>query len=251
MAAKITHLLCVFTLAFLTVAITTSSAYGTTEPSYPYQQQQQQQPQPDDLENPSFVKPDVNLHLDHKTSFYVPKVPKVQKPEVAQEHPAYVPTTPEVEKPNVEHGYQPEEPILEKEVLIPKSIGVQGLVYCQSGTERTPIEGAVARVTCLTVDQYGYQAAHLSFLCNPTDKNGYFFTPLDLSSVAYKVTECKVFLDSCPLKTCSHATDINKGVSGALLGPNYHLLPNNKMNLFSVGPFVYTPEEPKSPNGGY
>ncbi|KAB1203007.1 ELMO domain-containing protein A [Morella rubra] len=38
--------------------------------------------------------------------------------------------------------------------------------------------GAVARITCLAVDEQGFEAAPFTFLSDPCDKNGYFFATL-------------------------------------------------------------------------
>ncbi|KAI3975524.1 hypothetical protein MKX01_038793 [Papaver californicum] len=138
----------------------------------------------------------------------MPTVPEVGKPAYPQV--PYVPTVPKVQKPYVPST--------------PKKYAVQGLVYCQSSAERTPIEGVVTKVVRFAADLVSQ-----------------LLTITNVSSIIYQVFQCKVYPDTCPMTTCSKPTNINNGVTGALLSINYHSLPNNK-NLYSVGPFFYTPE---------
>ncbi|KAM3687904.1 hypothetical protein ACJW31_10G110200 [Castanea mollissima] len=152
-------------------------------------------------------------------------------------------------------GYSPnqdlETPNVEKEDLLSTIIGIQGLVYCKSGPKLIPLEGAVARITCLAVDKHGFEAAPFSFLSEACDPKGYFFTTLSPSEVEdnRKLKECKAFLELSPSGTRNVPTDVNKGISGALLG-SYRLLNDKKMKLYTVGPFFFTPE-PKSISNGY
>ncbi|XP_042504762.1 protein SEED AND ROOT HAIR PROTECTIVE PROTEIN-like [Macadamia integrifolia] len=124
-------------------------------------------------------------------------------------------------------------------------IGVQGVIYCKSGSEHIPIEGAKGRVTCLVVDENGYESA-ITVLSDKTDKNGYFIAklyPSQHEELEYKgiLTRCKAYLNSSPLRKCRVPTDIKKGMSGApLLLPR--ILPEENIHLYSVGPFVYTSE---------
>ena len=111
--------------------------------------------------------------------------------------------------------------------------------------------GAVARVTCLGVDENGNEFPPFSALSHITDSKGYFLATLSLSELQekLKITECKAFLESSPLESCDVPTDVNHGMSGALLS-TYRLL-EDKIKLYSVGPFIYacqTPQ-PSSPNG--
>ncbi|XWS46612.1 hypothetical protein CRYUN_Cryun14cG0083300 [Craigia yunnanensis] len=69
----------------------------------------------------------------------------------------------------------------EKEKPLP--IGVEGHILCKSGTSSVPIQGAVARITCLAIDEYGYKIAPFSFLSDATDANGYFFATLTPSEI--------------------------------------------------------------------
>ncbi|XP_059663463.1 protein SEED AND ROOT HAIR PROTECTIVE PROTEIN-like [Cornus florida] len=139
------------------------------------------------------------------------------------------------------YGYAPK-PKLDKypkaeDKLLSQIIGIQGIIYCKSGSKLIPLQGAVARVTCLAVDQHGYKPAPITILSCPTDAKGYFLATLSPSQL--EVKECKAFLENSPLETCKVPTDINKGISGALL-PSPQLLSDKHMKLFSVGPFVYT-----------
>ncbi|RZC82124.1 hypothetical protein C5167_044910 [Papaver somniferum] len=233
--ARINSLVCVFALAFLALASTSYGYYDNEEP------------------RPSGTEGQPFKISNYVPRVRVPKVPEVEHPEVPSVPEAekpYVSTAPKVEKPYVpavpeaEKPYVPTAPKVEKpyvpttpKVPTPKNYAVQGLVYCQSGAERIPIEGVVTKVVCFAADL----VSQLLVVTSKTDNKGYFYTPLDVSSIIYQVFQCKVYLDTCPMTICSHPTDINNGVTGALLSLNYHSLPNNK-NLYSVGPFVYTPE---------
>lgn len=99
--------------------------------------------------------------------------------------------------------------------------------------------GGVVRITCLGVDKYGYEMSPFSILTRPTDANGYFLAKLSTKEDdGCKISECKAFLHSSPIKTCKFATDTNMGVSGAPLSV-YRPLGSNNMRLYSLGPFVY------------
>ena len=101
------------------------------------------------------------------------------------------------------------------------------------------------------MDKNGYESAPFSVLSPPTDAKGYFLTIVSPSELedAWKLTECKAFLEKSPLETCNVPTDVNNGIRGASLSP-YHLLEDKNMKLSSVGPFVYTPK-PKPVSNGY
>ena len=107
------------------------------------------------------------------------------------------------------------------------------------------------RITCEALDEYGFETAPFTFLSDATDKNGYFFSTLCRSEVEEnrKLQECKAFLELSPLDTCSVPTDVNKGISGALLS-SYRLINDSKIKLFTVGPLFFT-TEPKSISNGY
>ncbi|KAA8549135.1 hypothetical protein F0562_000819 [Nyssa sinensis] len=85
----------------------------------------------------------------------------------------------------------------------------------------------------------------------PTDAKGYFFATLTSSELedTLKLTECKAFLENSPLETCKVPSDVNKGISGALLS-SYRLLNDKHMKLYSVAPFFYT-SEPNPISKGY
>ena len=109
----------------------------------------------------------------------------------------------------------------------------------------------MASITCLAVDKHEFEAAPFSFLSEACDPKGYFFATLSPSEVEdnRKLKECRAFLELSPSETCNVPTDVNKGISGALLG-SYRLLSDKKMKLYTVGPFFFTPE-PKSISNGY
>ncbi|XVF22163.1 hypothetical protein REPUB_Repub12eG0150000 [Reevesia pubescens] len=133
-------------------------------------------------------------------------------------------------------------------------IGVQGLVLCKSGPKYYPIQGALARITCLAIDENGYEKTY-SVCSGETDEKGYFFAPLstlgldNLDDQLTKLTECKAFLESSPLETCNIPVDVNKGISGAPLSEHFRVLSQKRMKLYSVGPFFFT--EPNSVPNGY
>jgi hypothetical protein len=99
----------------------------------------------------------------------------------------------------------------------------------------------LARITCVAVDENGFEAAPFSFLSDACDPKGYFFATLSPAEVEdnRKLTECRAFLELSPSETCIVPTDVNKGISGALLA-SYRLLNDKKMKLYTVGPFLFT-----------
>lgn len=111
-------------------------------------------------------------------------------------------------------------------------------------------------MTCETADEYGYEAEDVTVLSQATDAKGYFLATLSPSEVKnYKkvnIKECRAFLELSPADTCSFPTEINRGISGAIL-QKYRLVENKlRMKLFTVGPFVFSPEENQDksiPNG--
>ncbi|KAJ7977607.1 Pollen Ole e 1 allergen/extensin [Quillaja saponaria] len=145
-------------------------------------------------------------------------------------------------------GYVPKpdlhKPKLDEEKLLSTKIAIQGLVYCKSGSKLTPLEGAVTRITCEAVDEYGFETTPFTFLSDTSDAEGFFFATLCPSEVANNSKlkqECKVFLELSPSETCNVPTDINKGITGSDLLPNsYRFLNHKKMKLYTVGPFYFT-----------
>ncbi|XP_052489875.1 protein SEED AND ROOT HAIR PROTECTIVE PROTEIN [Gossypium raimondii] len=124
----------------------------------------------------------------------------------------------------------------------PLPIGVEGHILCKSGTSSAvPIQGAVARITCVAVDEFGYETAPFSFSSDATDENGYFFATLTPPEINDKMQlrECKAFLENSPLEACKVPTDVNKGIRGAILN-SHRVLDQRKMRLYWVGPFFYT-----------
>lgn len=116
--------------------------------------------------------------------------------------------------------------------------GIQGYIYCKSGAKLTPLEGAVARVTCIASDPYDNKAP-FSTLSPETNDQGYFLAKLPLKvKGSLKLIKCKTFLYSSPSETCNIPIVIAKGdyqVPSAC-----KVVPEKKMNLCSVGPFAYT-----------
>ncbi|XP_038896334.1 proline-rich protein 3-like [Benincasa hispida] len=128
-----------------------------------------------------------------------------------------------------------------EERLLSTMIGIEGIILYKFGSTIAPLPGGLARITCEAVDEYGYEAASYTFLSDSSDANGYFLATLSPSEVEDKreLKECKAFLEVSPLENCQSPSDLNNGVSGALLH-SYKLLVHNNMKLFSVGPFLFT-----------
>ncbi|CAN0889061.1 Protein SEED AND ROOT HAIR PROTECTIVE PROTEIN [Linum grandiflorum] len=114
--------------------------------------------------------------------------------------------------------------------------------------------GAVARITCLAEDEQGYETAPFSVSSTPSDAKGYYFTTLYLSQLsnANFVEKCKAYIERSPMKNCSAASDVNKGITGSPLS-SYRILHDKRIKLYPVGPFFYTPsyQSPKSTPAGY
>ncbi|KAK6260276.1 hypothetical protein QQP08_000439 [Theobroma cacao] len=137
-----------------------------------------------------------------------------------------------------------QKPYVEKEKLLSTMIGIQGLVYCRSGSQFIPLEGAVARITCQGVDKYGYETESFSILSCATDAKGYFIATVSPYEVkdSRRLRECKAFLELSPSDACDVPTDANQGITGAPLA-SYHLLHDKNMKLFTVGPFFFIPQK--------
>ncbi|KAJ4849113.1 hypothetical protein Tsubulata_027771, partial [Turnera subulata] len=177
--------------------------------------------------------------------------PKEPKPEYEHgNEPNEHAPKPELEKPmnelpdpkSTEPGYEygPKQ-ILEKPRLnTPLSTGIEGLVLCKSGSKYSPLEGAVVRIACKALDKYGHETTKFTCLTGATDAKGYFFKRLpdfvDLED-KLKVQECKAYLEKSPSQTCKVPTDVNKGISGALLS-TYNVL-SHKNIAMALSNFIY------------
>ena len=109
--------------------------------------------------------------------------------------------------------------------------------------------GAVARITCLPVDNpEGYEETSFSIKSEASDEKGYFYVTLSPAGLSdeRKLKDCKAYLDHCPLETCNVPTNVNNGILGDMLA-SYIILNHSNTKLFSVGPFFYySSSEPKS-----
>ncbi|KAJ6401027.1 hypothetical protein OIU84_016443 [Salix udensis] len=229
-------------------------------------------PKPD-VPKPKLTVPEPKYSYDPKPKLIVPKPGKpdyehVHKPELTVPKPdhVYVPREkvydqpkPEITKPQYGYTKKPNPP--KPKFYTPKPsneneyspIGVEGLVLCKQGYKYTPVEGAVIRVACTAVDQHGYRKVPFSCLTEATDAKGYYFKTLPASGLDdhLKITECKAYLESSPLKTCNVPTNMNDGISGAPLSA-YRVLHDKKMKLYSMRTFFYTSTKPSStPAAGY
>ncbi|TXG63373.1 hypothetical protein EZV62_010367 [Acer yangbiense] len=98
----------------------------------------------------------------------------------------------------------------EQEKLLSTTLGIQGIIYCRSGSKLTPLEAN---------DEHGYERAPFSILSDASDDKGYFFATLSPDEVQqnWRLKECRAFLEVSPSETCNVPTDMNQGISGALL----------------------------------
>lgn len=130
-----------------------------------------------------------------------------------------------------------------------KLVAVQGVVYCKncsySGVDTllgaSPLSGATVELRCRNTK-------YLIKKTSTTDKNGYFFLQAPKYITTYGAHKCRVFLINMPKKSgpCSHATNLNGGLSGAFLFLNKKLAPPPKplpFSLFTVGPFAFEPSK--------
>ncbi|KAI3526869.1 hypothetical protein L1887_06135 [Cichorium endivia] len=208
------------------------------------------------------TKPVIPKEEHGKSNPKIPTEPVIPK----EEHGSYgksnpkVPTKPVI--PKEDHGSYgksnpkiptPEKPMLPKVPEHPKSIAVQGLIYCKYGSKLIPLKGATVRVTCLAVHKNGYESAPFSFSSCPADVKGYFLAKITSSELLkndlWEVTECKSFLENSPWTGCKNPEDTNGGLTGAPLTFSRML---NGYSLSSVGPFIYNPgPHPSLPREGY
>ncbi|TXG49831.1 hypothetical protein EZV62_025706 [Acer yangbiense] len=65
--------------------------------------------------------------------------------------------------------------------------------------------------------------------------------PFIVSVNFYKYSLEDAFLDNSPLDSWKIPTDVNKGISGALLS-SYRILKKKRIKLYWVGPFLFASE---------
>ncbi|XP_062103115.1 proline-rich protein 3-like [Humulus lupulus] len=192
--------------------------------------------------------------LPTKPTYAQPKPEGIKKKKIAPTKPVYDQKPKEI--PTKSNYMGSPVPQQEKSIL-PLTTAVQGLVSCKSGLKYFPIQGAVAKITCIADYQEGYKTTTFSILSAASDAKGYFYATLSPSTLGdkpWKLKECKAYLDHSPLKSCNVPTNINDGIHGDLLS-SYNILKHTSTKLFSVGPFYYTTSssQPKSsvPTGAY
>jgi len=79
-----------------------------------------------------------------------------------------------------------------------------------------------------------------------TDKNCYFFITAPKTVTSYASHECKVFLVSSPVATCSKPSNFNDGLKGSHLKPVKPYVSNKlPFVLYTVGPFAFEPACPR------
>uniref|UniRef100_A0A803LPZ5 Uncharacterized protein n=2 Tax=Chenopodium quinoa TaxID=63459 RepID=A0A803LPZ5_CHEQI len=152
--------------------------------------------------------------------------------------PSYPPTKAPVPAPAPHHVMPPR-----------KLVAVEGVVYCKncsySGvatlTAASPLPGAKVELRCRNTK-------YLIKKESTTDKNGFFFLEAPNHITTYGAHKCKVFLLEKPNNSgpCSHATNLNGGISGAFLFFNKTMAPPPKplpYSLFTVGPFAFEPSK--------
>ncbi|XAR62272.1 hypothetical protein NMG60_11016974 [Bertholletia excelsa] len=100
------------------------------------------------------------------------------------------------------YGLEPElyKPNITPKKLLSSTVGIQGLIFCTSGPKLIPLQGAQARITCLAVDESGYESAPFSILSYPTNAKGYFLATLSPS----ELQKCKEAerVQGLPSKIC-------------------------------------------------
>ncbi|XP_050236199.2 proline-rich protein 3-like [Mercurialis annua] len=183
---------------------------------------------------PEYAKPEENKYIPkskldasypEQKSEYVKPDQDLQKPKVSI--------------PNSGYGFNPK---LEN----PLHIGIEGLVLCKSGSSYVPIKGAVAKISCSILGENGYMTRLFSCSTGASDAKGYFFKAIPVVGLK----DCNVKLEKSSLESCNIPTDVNKGITGAQLS-SYRILSDEKLKLYSVGPFFYTSESKPTPNTGY
>ncbi|KAF3436483.1 hypothetical protein FNV43_RR23575 [Rhamnella rubrinervis] len=278
MASSGLHISSMLLLSLLVISSATDYGYSTPTPP------QLEKPKPLDKFFPS--KSDCQgSKKDEEKEKFLPKKSEYEEPkyEKKEEHvppakpdyevkPVYNDTKPEGQDkkflPNKKPRYGSEpKPGDEKEKYVPKkpynkepkpaelptNFDVQGLVLCKSGASYFPLQGAVANISCVAVDEEGNKIKRVfSKLSGVSDEKGYFFVkvcaPNEDQHWKLVIKQCNVFIDRVHSKlldsTCNIPTDVNKGITGALLNvvSNYRILQlhDQKINLYSVGPFFYT-----------
>lgn len=101
------------------------------------------------------------------------------------------------------------------------------------------------KIACVSEYENGYEGAPFYIESHKSDEKGFFFAMFSLSdsmirsSDDSKLKECKVFLEDSPTESCETPTDVNNGISGAILS-SPRSIPEKNMLLYTVGPFVYT-----------
>ncbi|CAO2823857.1 unnamed protein product [Amaranthus hypochondriacus] len=130
-----------------------------------------------------------------------------------------------------------------------KLVAVEGVIYCKNcsyaGVDTllgaSPLSGATVELRCRNTKYMIKKTA-------TTDKNGFFFLQAPKYITTYGAHKCRVFLVKRPKDggPCSHATNLNGGVSGAFLFLNKKLAPPSKplpFSIFTVGPFAFEPSK--------
>ncbi|CAI0417040.1 unnamed protein product [Linum tenue] len=131
---------------------------------------------------------------------------------------------------------------------------VEGIVICKSSSGYVPIKGAVVTITCLKVNEEGYDDDKTP--SSPTNAKGYFFKTLPSNKDDKKNSweNCKAFLEQSPMEECGVPSNVNRGIDGFPLS-SHRILQDKHLKLYSVGPFFYTSEHKptmnKVPAGGY
>ncbi|KAG5402615.1 hypothetical protein BRARA_D02847 [Brassica rapa] len=127
-------------------------------------------------------------------------------------------------------------------------IAIEGLIFCKSGNETYPLQGAKVNVVCPIVDSNGRLVAKATLSSYPTDLKGYFyFITYGLSHKVKSINGCKVKLESSPVSTCKTPTNVNKGVTGATLSSDSSkFISRDNLDLYTLEPFYFcSPGSPK------
>ncbi|KAM7267386.1 hypothetical protein ACFE04_009552 [Oxalis oulophora] len=125
----------------------------------------------------------------------------------------------------------------------------EGIVLCKTGKNTfDAIKGAIVKITCETVNEYGYEILPAATYISKTNNDGYFLVPiprlLKLDQSKYsKYTSCKAEIEHSSTEKCKIPFNGDKWKSSSTYLSSYRILHDRQVKLYSVGPFVFTQEQ--------
>ncbi|XVF79370.1 hypothetical protein PTKIN_Ptkin14bG0216700 [Pterospermum kingtungense] len=245
--------------ALLVIAFAADYGYDEVPADSPQAKPEYDSSKPNYAEKPTTYKPNYGEKPTTDKPNSEEKPGYDNKPEGDQEKPNYGSKPEGEEKPNYDQNtpyvvkskpnYDTKKPDIYKpkpEEEKPYSIAVEGFVYCKTPSSHYPIPRALAKVTCVAVDEVGVEKT-VPICSVPTDATGYFYATVTES---LKLKDCKALLESSPETNCNVPTDVNKGITGfPISGDVYRVLNDKHTKLYSAQPFFYTSESKSVPNG--